>query len=253
MSLSHRPVTTQLPALAAHPVGVWFILAALAALACYEPTTPAHQPLAIIATDTGTADGASLTAIAVIVDSLTPSDKRSVALTTTAGTFTSGGLATATLAPDDNGTARALLRAPSDSTTAILSATVNGSSVSTLIVFRRAQPQSLTLEPAQYEVKSSSATDVAVTATLFRAVGTPSAPMTVTFSVVDTAAVPSPRGVFLPADVQSNSAGVAKTRFTLADSSYRGPLVLRATVLPSGVTSTATIQIVGAPSSTSAP
>ena len=222
-------------------------------MACYEPTLPTPQPLQIISADTGTADGASLTAITVLVDTLIPSDKRSVSLATTAGVFTSGGQATATLLPDADGKARAFLRAPSDSTTALLTATVNGSSASSLIIYRRAQPQSLTLEPAQYAIKVSSATEVAVTATLLREVGTPSAPMTVVFTVADTGAVPSTRGVFLPVSVQSSSTGVAKTRFTLADTSYRGPLVLRATALPSGITDTVSIQIVGDASSKAAP
>jgi len=218
-------------------------LAALA-LACYEVTIPAPRPILLQLPDTGTADGASLLALTVAIDTTIPADRRTVALTTSAGTFATNGAATATAAPDAAGIARTLLRAPTDSTTAVISATVNGATATKLVAFRRAMPDAVDVVPAQLTLMAGAAHELTVTANLRRAVGKPSPALRVTFTTADTTAGHNTRGAFLPTTALSDANGVATTRFTIADTTYRGPLTLRATVAPSGVAGEAVIQIV---------
>jgi hypothetical protein len=213
-------------------------------LACYEVTAPPPRPLALQLPDTGTADGASLLALAVVIDTATPADKRTVALTTSAGTFATSGAATATAAPDAAGIARTLLRAPADSTSALVTATVNGATASTVVVFRRAMPDAVDVLPAQLTLAAGAGHELTVTATLRRAVGKPSPAIRVTFSAVDTTEAHAARGAFLPVTAMSDANGVATTRFSMPDTSYHGPLVVHATVAPAGTAGEAVIQIV---------
>jgi len=219
---------------------------ALAALiaACYESTIPASRPVLLQLPDTGTADGASLLALTVAIDTTTPADKRTVALTTSAGTFATGNAATATATPDAGGIARTLLRAPADSTTAIVTATVNGATASTLVTFRRAMPDAVDVVPAQPTLTAGAGHELTVTANLRRTVGKPSPALRVTFTTADTTATHGPRGTFLPTTAVSDANGVATARLTIADTAYHGPLALRATVAPSGTAGEAVVQIV---------
>jgi hypothetical protein len=227
---------------------VWAVLGAMGA--CYsvaEPVTePAPQPRApaVQLPDTGTADGASLTVVTVLSDPLTPAERRSISLTTTAGVFTSSGTAAATLLPDSDGSAVALLRAPIDSTIALVTATVNGVTGSRRITFRRAQPERVDVLPEQFALKAGVTNELNVTAVLSRTVGMPSPGVLVTFSASDTSAKRAPLGRFIAATVLTDASGVATTRFTTADSSWRGPVILRATTAaPSSVSGEAIVQV----------
>jgi hypothetical protein len=219
---------------------------ALAALtvACYEVASAPVRPLVLELPDTATADGTSLTAVAVAIDTATtPADKRTVTITTSAGVFATSGTATATAEPDQAGVARTLLRAPADSTAAIVSAAVNGITTTGIITFRRAMPDAVDLAPTQLTLVAGSTHEITVTATLRRTVGQPSPAIRITFTSADTTSAHGARGIFLPATTVSDAKGVATARFTIADTSYHGPLTLRATAAPAGVSGDATVQI----------
>ena len=185
------------------------------------------------------ADGESLTRVVVTADTTLAVDKRKVALTTTAGTFVGDASA---LIPDDVGMVVAFLHAPSDSTVALVRATVNGSATSGEIVFHRAQPETIDLVPAQFALKAGIGNEMSVVATLHRRVGSPSPGARVTFSATDASAAHNPVGLFIPASALTDAAGTVTARFTTADSTLRGPIVIRA--VADSVTATATVQAV---------
>jgi hypothetical protein len=224
-------------------VGATLLVAALIP-ACYEPVVAPHRAPALILPDTGTADGASLLDLVVKIDTAaTPADKRAIALTTTAGTFTTGGT-TATLAPDVSGAAIALLRAPADSTTAIVTATVNGETVSRTIVFRRALPERVDVVPDQLTLRPGTGQELSITIYLRRAVGIPSPGVRVELSSVNVSNGSISTALFLPATLTSDATGVMRARFTAPDRTYFGPVQLRAVVTPSGLSGDAIIQLI---------
>jgi hypothetical protein len=221
------------------------IFAAALLVACYEPVSPPHRAPALILPDTGTADGASLLALAVKLDTgATPADKRAITLTTTAGTFTTGGTNTATLTPDASGAAIALLRAPGDSTTAIISATVNGETVSRTVIFHRALPERIDVVPDQLTLRPGTGAELAVTVQLRRAVGTPSPGTRVELSSFNVSSGTISTALFLPATLTSDATGAMRARFTAPDRTYFGPVQLRATAVQSGVSGDAIIQLI---------
>jgi hypothetical protein len=137
-------------------------LFAAGTLACYEVVEP-PLVLTLQLPDTGTGDGASLSLLTVAVDSTLPLDKRTVSLTTTAGNFTGSGTGTASVTLDDTRTATALLRAPADSTIAVVTATVDNATVTGRVTFRRAQPERLDVVPERFTLKAGIANEIAIT------------------------------------------------------------------------------------------
>lgn len=211
---------------------------------CYEATVPRTRPLSLQLSDTATADGTSLSTVAAVIDTATPADKRIVTFTTSAGVFATSGTPTATTEPNEVGIARTLLRAPNDSTTALVSATVNGATATKLLNFQRAMPDLVDVVPTQLSLTSGAGHELTLTATLRRIVGKPSPGLRVTFTTADTTDAHASRGAFLPATAVSDANGVVTTRFSIADTSYHGPLTLRATVAPSGIIGETVIQVV---------
>jgi hypothetical protein len=187
----------------------------------------------------GVADGESLTRIVVHADTTLAVDKRTVALTTTAGTLVGDA---SSLIPDDVGIVIAFLRAPSDSTIALVRATVNGSATSGEIVFHRALPDHIDLVPAQFALKAGVGNEMNIVATVRRSVGVPSPGARVTFSATDTSADHHPVGLFIPASALSDAAGTVTVRFSTADSTVRGPVTIRA--VADSVTASAVVQVV---------
>ena len=121
---------------------------------------------------------------------------------------------------------------------------MNGTMATRLMTFRRAMPDVVDVVPAQLTLTTGTGHELAVTATLRRTVGKPSPGLRVTFTSADTTEAHGPRGAFLPATTVSDANGIATTRFSIADTSYHGPLTLRATVAPSGIIGETVIQVV---------
>jgi hypothetical protein len=222
-------------------------------LACYEVVTPPEPiPPGIRAPelqlpDTGTADAASLLPLTVVIDTATPSDKRTITLSATAGAFAASGNQGTTLIPDATGSAHSLLRAPGDSTAVIVTATVNGISVSRTVTYRRAMPDVVDVVPATLVLDVAATNELALTAHLRRTVGKPSPNLRVTFAAYDGTLAGKPIGAFLPPTAVSDDKGVATTKFAIADTSKRGPIVIRASVGPVNVTGETTVSVVGPP------
>ena len=239
------------------PTGIGRGLAILAlCLGCYEVVTPVDPPPHILAApklelpDTGTADAASTLPLTVAIDTATPADKRSITLSTTAGAFATSNSQSTTLTPDATGIANSLLRAPADSTAVIVTATVNGVSVSRTVTYRRAMPDVVDVVPDQLELDVASSRELALTAYLRRTVGKPSPNLRVAFTAVEANAAGKSVGAFIPSTAVSDGNGVATTKFTLTDTSMRGPIRIRASVAQTIVIGETMVTLIGAPSGT---
>lgn len=224
--------------------GITRLIVVVLVAACYEVIVPPGRAPSLITPATGTADGASLLTVVTKIDTgSVPTDKRAVTLSTTAGAFTASGNSTATLTPDIAGAATALLRAPADSTTALITATVNGAAVSRAIVFSRALPERVDVVPDRFSLGVGLSHELAVTVYLRRSVGTPSPGARVSFGSTYVSDTSSSAGLFLPLAATSDASGVVRTRFTMPDTTRTGPLLLRATIESSGLAGDATIQL----------
>jgi hypothetical protein len=171
------------------------------------------------------ADGATLTAITASIPADARADRRTVAFSTTAGTF-EGATREASVAADSSGQAVARLRAPLDTGEATVRVTAGGVTRVVTVRFDRAFPDTVLLDANPFGVRADAAHAVIVTATLRRGVGRPSRLTPVTFTA--TAPAGGEVGRFGPATL-SDSTGVVTVRFTPGVTAYRGPVVLQAT------------------------
>jgi hypothetical protein len=218
--------------------GAAALLSLIACSSFLEPL-PAPRPLSVELPETAIADGATLTPVVVHVDTTLGVDKRTVTLTTTAGSFVGDANA---IIPNETGTAIALLQSPTDSTIAIVRAKVNGVVNAAQIIFRRARPERIDLLLGAFTLKAGVANELTVTAKVRRTVGTPSPGAVVSFAATDGSADHKPVGTFLPSTAVVDAQGVATVRFTSADSTVRGPVAIH--VSSDSATATATVQVV---------
>ena len=136
-----------------------------------------------------------------------------------------------------------LLRAPSDTARAIITASAGPSVRTRVIAYRRAQPESMQLVPARFALTAGPTNDVTVTATVRRVVGTPSPGVRVLFTAVDSTVARAAHGQFTSA-APTDASGAVTVRFTMGADPYVGPLLMRAvTLTPTPVTDTVTIRV----------
>jgi hypothetical protein len=171
------------------------------------------------------ADGASVTTVTAQVDLTAVPSVKQVVFTTTLGTF--GGGATVTVPADATGTARAQLRAPADSGTAIVTATAGGVTRALLVAFDLAPPTRLELTAEKLALPAGIANTVKLTATPLRTVGSPSPGTFVTFSADTVGGHGGGFGRFSAPGVLLR-AGAATSSFSAGETSYRGPVIVRA-------------------------
>ena len=219
---------------------LWHVLGApilfLTIVACYDVVDPSRNGVVNLAmADTATADGASLTRVVATLEPLIADSLTHVTLSTTAGIFTVTGNSTATVIADKGGMALVYLRSPSDSTTAVVTAQSNAEMVTHTITFARAQPQWLSVSPAEFTVKSGYGNEVTFTATLHRNVGTPSPGIRLTFSASDTTAAHAPLGSFIVSG-PSDSGGAVTARYSPGETDYRGRVIVTVNTLSVGMT-----------------
>jgi hypothetical protein len=137
-----------------------------------------------------------------------------------------------------------LLRAPSDSTRALITAAAGGVVRSRSITFRRAQPDFIQIVPEALSLKAGPTNQLTLTAILRRAYGAPSPGIRVVFSATDTTPERRPRGRFTT-PAPSDEKGTVTVKFTTPDTLYKGPLLIRAvTDTPVPVADTVRIQVV---------
>jgi hypothetical protein len=214
--------------------GALTLLIFAACASVLEPLPDQHAVI-IVLPPTAPADGASLTRIIVQVDTAVPPALRRVMLTTTAGNILGGG---APLTPDATGQAIALLQSPLSPVATIVGATVNGVVGSAEIDFQRALAERILLTYDSLSLKAGVGNQSVITATLTRNVGALSPGAQVAFTATDTAGRRVPTGLFLPVLAQIDSQGKATVRFTVADTSVRGPLLIHATSDTTAATAT---------------
>ena len=191
------------------------------------------------------ADGATVISILTTVDAQRRPSPYTVVLTTTAGSFLGGASAlTITVAANDSGLARALLRVPIDSSIAIITGTSGGVTRSIELAFNPAPPTAVLLS-GDFAVKAGVTNSAAFTALLLRNLGTPSPGAVVRFSADIPGSSGGTFGQFSPRSAIS-STPIVSTRFTAGETAYRGPVVLRvhATRGAHTVTDSVTVQVV---------
>jgi hypothetical protein len=216
------------------------------------PFTPASSPpvtkgitALIPSPPSSLADGATVVTIKAVVDTAPRPNPYTVTLTTTAGTFLGTGTAsTVTVPVGDSGFARAQLRAPSDSSIALVTATTGGVTRFVEVRFDPAPPNAVQLS-GDFAVKAGPANSATITVQLLRAVGVPSPGVTVRFSADTGQGSGGAFGQFSPRTVVSSSPTVT-TRFTAGETSYRGPITVRvqATRGSTTVTDSTIVQVV---------
>jgi hypothetical protein len=159
-----------------------------------------------------------------------PRDQWRVTFGTTVGKINDQS-AEVTVVADTAGVARALLRAPSDSASGIVTASAGGVALTAPITFRRARAQSLAVELSTFVLDTGYANSVTVTVTLRRAVGIPSPGDTVHLDAQDSAGQPIGR---FSSSSPSDAHGQATARYTIGDRAYAGAIRVVATARGAG-------------------
>lgn len=181
---------------------------------------------------TDTADGSRLDTVAVRVDTSFRAFNSPVSFSTTAGALVNAASSGALSALADSlGVARAYLRAPSDSSVAVITASAGGSIASRSIQFVPAPPSLLRVTASSYFVQAVPGTMVTITATVNRVRGAISPGAVVRFEIV-----PGDSAVAAKLSVDSAfvSGGTAATVAVLQQATP-GKLDVHATVSRSGV------------------
>ena len=201
------------------------------------------------------ADGATITALTAQIAVALPAGRRSVTFTSSLGTFvadptapTNDDLNRKTFSTDADGTGRAVAYLRSRKTElgqAIVTAKVDEPpSVSTSISldFVRAHPERMLLTTNSPTVTASfTATGIVVTATLIRAIGTPTTGAIVRFRATDSAGADRS---FFTSITRSDEAGVVTATFSPGTGAALGPLVITATVDGTSVSAQTTVVVV---------
>jgi hypothetical protein len=179
-----------------------------------------------------TADAVRLDTIVAYVDTSFRTANTPVTFVTTAGSFVNAGSSGAlSVAPDSTGVARAYLRAPSDSSLAIISVSAAGTMQSRRILFLPAPPTFLRTTASNYFVAAAPGSTVTITATVNRQRGTLSSGTVVRFELIP---MDSAVTATLSADSAFVANGAATTTAVLRDT-LPGRLGVRASVSRSGV------------------
>lgn len=155
------------------------------------------------------ADGATLTTFTVEVSPELPAGDRTVSFSTTAGTFAPQGATTAAAPVEADARASVDLQSPVTLTSARVTATVEGVTRSTTVHFERAPPDAISVAADPLSVPAAADSEVTVTATLHRDLGSVTDGTIVTFRAVDDAG--DPVGTF--ANVTLSSGGTATAVF----------------------------------------
>jgi hypothetical protein len=169
------------------------------------------------------ADGATLVRLEAMVDGSLTGDARAVKFTTTAGLFRDR--AETTVRADAEGKAVALLRAPTDTVTAIIVATAGVTAIRKELQFTPAFAQWIDVDPAALVIEAAAGREIEVTAVLRRSFGVPNPGADVRFTA-DTSGHAA--GVFTSIP-RTNSSGIAKTRYSIGATSFRGLVRIIAT------------------------
>lgn len=188
------------------------------------------------------ADGASTLTLRGEIPPDADDDKRTLTFTTNVGAFSNGEKSIA-VGANTAGIAKAELRAPLQVDTSRVTATVGSFTRDTTVIFVRATPERLAVEPGTFALAASYESTTTVTATLDRDPGTPTVGTAVIFSAenADGTSFNDFRAV-----TASDAMGKATAIFTVGPTAYRGPITIeaRAEGETGPLVGTATIEVV---------
>lgn len=212
---------------------LWLCIVQLFSLSCLDPTDydldETNNQLELSpATATIPADGASSVRFDVKVPSTAKTDHRTVALTTSLGTFAQGGKADATVDTDVAGSGYVNLVSPVLAGTATVRAKVGSFVREASVTFSPALATSVEVQPAKFFAKGSVTEELEVTAALRRAVGVPSTGAHVQFRALTIDGDSIGRFSSAPS---SDANGKVKVSFTTGTTSYRGMIRIIAQTL----------------------
>ncbi len=212
----------------------------LSALACdthhlIDPLSPATNLAKFGAVShTGPADGATLDELVAQVTTRSADSPAEVTFSASGGTLVAatGTGSTLTLGATSGGGATLQLRAPNAVGLVFVRASVGDVTLQDTVLFVRALPNRVDVEPNVFTVQVTPSATVTISAYLRRDIGvvTPGTP--VAFSI--SAPGGADAGV-LGAPSPSDSQGVATVKYSPGVTSYRGPVTINATVAVDGV------------------
>jgi hypothetical protein len=209
----------------------------------FEQVPPSDVIVLNVGSTHAPADGASVTDIVARIAPNVPTAQRLITFTTTLGTFGGPNATSLQSVADSSNEARVGLVSPRETGTAIVRATLNGLTASGSVVFRSALPDSMSLSiQGNFKISASFSSKVALSADLYRDVGTVTRGTEVEFSATDDSSGRS-FGHFsgvTPSDAQ----GRVSADFTPGNTNERGEATLTARVRGANVRATVKIEIV---------
>lgn len=247
-----RPPASLKPLAAAGPaLGLLLLLAG----GCSEDSRSPVDPDEVLALSASAAaipaDGVSLATITAVIPAGAAPANRTIAFTTTAGSFagTSPPGTTIEVPADVDGRAVVALQSGTQPAEARVQASVAGFVRTLTVRFTQALPETIDVDPGTFSLEPGFANTTTVTATLRRAgggVATQGTEVRFTATTSAGAAVGEFRAV-TPSDAQGRSTAL----YTAGDTAYRGPVTITARVTDPAtgatVAGTATLQIVDPP------
>lgn len=192
------------------------------------------------------ADGTSLVTLVATVTRRDATRPAPVTFSTSGGALISSAASaqTVTIGATSADTATVQVRAPRDSALVYVRATAGDVTKKDSIVFTRALPESIQLEPNPFAIQASPSASVVVTAYLRRSVGLVSPGTPLRFSAT------APNGAdpgILGVPSVSDSQGVVTIKYSPGTTSYRGPVTVTATLdlpgTPSSISGQTTVQL----------
>lgn len=226
------------PTIAARRVGSACLIALAALTGCREITDVPAPAAAVVlpglidltAPSESRADAATTIRIEAKIDTSLKGDARVVKFSTTAGTFADN-KSEVTVRADGEGRAIAVLRAPADTGTALVTAVAGPTALRKEVKFVAVRAERIDVDVSQFALEAAAGKDVVVTATLRRGTGSPTPGALVTFTARDT--LQRTIGQFSNAP-PSNASGVVTTRYSVGPTTYRGAVTITATTQRDG-------------------
>lgn len=173
------------------------------------------------------ADGASTVKVDARIPSNADKEKRSVKLTTSAGTWEKNNSVEITITADAEGLASANLKSSLVPGTALIQGTIVEIVQEKKVKFEPAYPESLEVAPGCFALKASLLGSTTVTVHLKREVGIPSLETVVNFSATDDQG--NDIGVFRSIKT-SDANGTASAIFSVGTTQYQGMVTITASV-----------------------
>jgi hypothetical protein len=223
------------------------VTAAALVTGCYDPD-PAGPDVDVdglslsLSAESAPADGETIVLVLVDVPSSARGEGRKITLTTSLGTLEGATSGTLALVANAEGRATAELHAPTRTGIARIRSTVAGVIREDSVRFTAAPPTRIDVDAAKFTVAAGMRNETTVTATLRRVPGkiTPGASVVFTAARGDTSEAIG----FFSTAAPSDANGVVTVRFSAGDTSYRGPVIISAKHVESGLIGTTQLQIV---------